>query len=76
MKVMNMLALALLIVGGLNWGLVALANFDLVRLITTGDGAVPAGYSNILGKVVYGLVAAAGVYACSLFVQSDRRLTA
>ena len=30
MKTLNALAAALLIVGGLNWGLVALAEFDLV----------------------------------------------
>src|SRR4051812_15931472 len=33
-KTLNLLAAVLLIVGGLNWGLVALAEFDLVAWIT------------------------------------------
>ena len=33
MKTLDLLAGALLIVGGLNWGLVALAEFDLVAWI-------------------------------------------
>ncbi len=76
MKVPKAVALGLLIVGGVNWGLVGLANFDLVKLVTTGNGAVLDGYSNIAGKVVYGLVAAAGLYACSFYAQSNRQVTA
>ena len=34
MKNIDRIATALLVVGGLNWGLVALANFDLVAAIT------------------------------------------
>jgi hypothetical protein len=33
MKVINLLTLVLVIVGGLNWGLVGLLNFDLVAAI-------------------------------------------
>jgi uncharacterized membrane protein YuzA (DUF378 family) len=59
MKPLNMIALLLLIVGGLNWGLVALANFDLVALIT---GAGGFGQKNVLGAVIYGLVGLAAIY--------------
>ena len=59
MKTLNVIALILLIVGGLNWGLVAFANFDLVALIT---GAGGFGQKNLLGAVIYGLVGLAAIY--------------
>jgi uncharacterized membrane protein YuzA (DUF378 family) len=59
MKQLDILAAILLIVGGLNWGLVALANFDLVAAIT---GAGEFGSKNALGAVVYGLVGLAALY--------------
>ena len=48
MKSVNLIALILLIVGGLNWGLVGLFNFDLVAAIF-GDMA-------LISRVVYTLV--------------------
>ena len=59
MHVFNKITLLLLIVGGLNWGLVALADFDLVALIT---GAGGFGQKNLLGAVIYGLVGLAAIY--------------
>ena len=59
MKTLDMLATTLLIVGGLNWGLVALANFDLVSFVTRAGGF---GSKNALGMVVYGLVGLAALY--------------
>jgi uncharacterized protein len=45
MKPLNLITLILLVVGGLNWGLVGLFNFDLV-----------AGAGSILARIVYMLV--------------------
>ena len=59
MKPLNLIAWILLIVGGLNWGLVALADVDLVALIT---GAGEFGQKNALGAVIYSLVGLAAVY--------------
>jgi len=59
MKQLDILAAILLVVGGLNWGLVAVANFDLVAAIT---GAGAFGNKNMLGMVVYGLVGVAALY--------------
>jgi uncharacterized membrane protein YuzA (DUF378 family) len=59
MKPLNILAIVLLIVGGLNWGLVGLANFDLVATIT---GAGSFGAKNTLGAIVYTLVGLAAIY--------------
>jgi uncharacterized membrane protein YuzA (DUF378 family) len=59
MKPLNILAIVLLIVGGLNWGLVGLANFDLVAAVT---GAGAFGAKNVLGVIVYSLVGLAAIY--------------
>jgi len=54
MKALNLLTLVLVIVGGLNWGLVGLADFDLVAALL-GDGSV-------LSRAVYVLVGLSAVY--------------
>lgn len=59
MKPLDTLAAILLVVGGLNWGLVAIADFDLVATIT---GAGAFGNKNLLGVIVYSLVGLAAVY--------------
>ena len=75
MNKLDILAAILLIVGGLNWGLVAFANFDLVAAIT---GAGPFGAKNLLGVVIYGLVGLAAVYQLFAWkaIQNRRRVTA
>jgi uncharacterized protein len=59
MKALNALAVVLVIVGGLNWGLVALAEFDLVAWLVGED----FGQTNAASRIVYGLVGLAAVYA-------------
>jgi uncharacterized membrane protein YuzA (DUF378 family) len=59
MKPLDLLAGALLIVGGLNWGLVALAEFDLVAWIFGEE----FGTTNAASRLVYGLVGLSAVYA-------------
>ncbi len=54
MKKFDVIAAVLLVVGGLNWGLVGTANFDLVAAIF--------GAGSILSKIVYSLVGVAAVY--------------
>ncbi|MEI7452506.1 MAG: DUF378 domain-containing protein [Candidatus Falkowbacteria bacterium] len=53
MKTLNVIALVLVIVGGLNWLLVGLFNFDLVAAIF--------GNMSILSRVVYSLVGISAV---------------
>ena len=53
-NVVDMIALILLIVGGLNWGLVGLFSFDLVAFLF--------GSIAILQNVVYTLVGVAAIY--------------
>lgn len=54
MKKLNILAIVLLVVGGLNWGLVGTTGFDLVRAIF--------GEMTLLSRIVYTLVGVAAVY--------------
>jgi uncharacterized protein len=58
MKALNAIAAALLIVGGLNWGLVAIAEFDLVAWIAGQE----FGETNAASRIVYGLVGLAAIY--------------
>ncbi len=58
MKQLDIAAAALLIVGGLNWGLVAIAEFDLVAALV----GLEFGETNAISRVIYGLVGAAAVY--------------
>jgi uncharacterized protein len=59
MKLVNALAATLVIVGALNWGLVALGEFDLVAELF----GLEFGETNAATRVIYGLVGLAGVYS-------------
>jgi uncharacterized membrane protein YuzA (DUF378 family) len=56
---LDRLALVLLIIGGLNWLLVGLFEYDLVASIFGGQTA-------FISKVIYTLVGIAGLYCISL----------
>ncbi len=56
---MNKIALALLIVGGLNWGLVALFRLDLVAWLFGSSTA-------LMARLVYGLVGLAALWCITL----------
>jgi uncharacterized protein len=57
-KGLNIVALILVIVGALNWGLVALFEWDLVAEIF----GETFGTTNAVTRIVYGLVGLAGIY--------------
>lgn len=54
------LVLALVVIGALNWGSIGLFQFDLVAAIFGGQAAM-------LSRIVYTVVALAGVWAISFF---------
>ena len=56
---LDKLALILVIIGSINWGLVGLFQFDLVAWMFGGTGAM-------LSRLVYTLIALAGIWAISL----------
>jgi len=60
MKKLDIAVLALLIVGGLNWGLVGIAKFDLVAAIA---GGLEFGETNWFSRLIYCVVGAAAVVA-------------
>ena len=53
-KTLERLALVLVVVGALNWGLVGIAQFDLVAALFGGQTA-------LLSRIVYGLVGVSGI---------------
>ncbi len=55
MKSLHWIALLLVIVGAVNWGLVGLFQFDLVAALFGGQNAA-------LSRIVYSLVGLAGLY--------------
>ena len=63
MKQIDVIAAALVIVGALNWGLVAVARFDLVAALF----GMQFGEVSPLTAVVYGLVGLAGLYQAVFF---------
>lgn len=58
MKPIDIATRALVVVGGINWGLVALKKFDLVATITGNR----FGETNAASRAVYGLVGASAAY--------------
>ena len=69
MKTLDLLAGTLLAVGGLNWGLVALAEFDLVAWIFGEE----FGATNAASRFVYGLVGLSAVYAIASLLSRRSR---
>ena len=61
MKALNSIALALIIIGGLNWLLVGLFSFDLVAAIFGGEVGAKSGLSRLI-YVVVGIAALWGLY--------------
>ena len=58
MKVIDKIALVLIIIGAINWGLIALFNFDLVAAIW--------GDMTVLSRIIYGLVGISGLWGIKL----------
>jgi uncharacterized membrane protein YuzA (DUF378 family) len=69
MKKIDVLTKILLVVGALNWGLVGLANFDLVARVF----GMHFGEKNALTAVVYLLVGVSGLYQLLAWKAMQRR---
>ena len=66
MEIVQTIAIVLAAVGALNWGLVGLFNFDLVALIA---GGLKFGETNVISRIIYILVAIAGIVALTAIPQ-------
>ena len=64
--VMDKIALLLVIIGAVNWGLIGIFQFDLVASIFVGQAAV-------VSRIIYTLVGAAGLWCISLLFR-DREM--
>jgi uncharacterized protein len=69
MKTLDILATVLLVVGGLNWGLVGAAHLDLVAAIF----GMKLGETSALSSIVYLLVGLAALYQAVAFKAIQRR---
>ncbi|MGJ5179298.1 DUF378 domain-containing protein [Bradyrhizobium oligotrophicum] len=68
MRTFNIITLILVIVGGLNWGLVGLFDLDLVTAIF-GNGAAETATSSPIARIVYVVVALSAIYQIGMLVR-------
>ena len=61
LSALDWVAVILLVVGGLNWGLVGLFDFDLVAMLF--------GVMSTLSRIVYGVVGASAIYVLLMAVR-------
>lgn len=61
---MDKTALILTIIGALNWGLIGIFGFDAV-------GALFAGQSSIISRIIFTIVGLAGLWCISLFFRKE-----
>jgi len=59
MKTLDYIALILVVIGAINWGLIGFFNFDLVEAIF--------GNMTLVSRIIYALVGISGLYALSFF---------
>ncbi len=59
MKFVDYIALVLVIIGAINWGLIGFFNMDLVRILF--------GNMSMVSRIIYALVGISGLYAISFF---------
>jgi hypothetical protein len=58
MKVIDKIALVLIIIGAINWGLIGFFNFNLVSTIF--------GDMSMISRIIYGLVGISGLWGIKL----------
>ena len=61
---MDTLALILVIIGALNWGMVGLFQFDLIASIF-------GGMSTVVSRIIYTIVGLAGIWGISILFRRD-----
>ncbi|WP_294350435.1 DUF378 domain-containing protein [uncultured Clostridium sp.] len=63
MKILDIIAFILVLVGAINWGLIGFFEFDLVATLF--------GEMTTFSRIVYGLVGIAGLYCLSFFAKKE-----
>ena len=64
MRILDKIALALVVIGGINWGLIGIFRFDLVAWIFGGQAA-------ILSRIIYTLVGIAALWCITLIFRGS-----
>ncbi|MEW8957224.1 DUF378 domain-containing protein [Clostridium sp.] len=65
MKTLDVIALLLVIIGAINWGLIGFFQFDLVAALF--------GQLSAVSRTIYALVGLAGLYSISFFAKERYR---
>lgn len=63
MKIIDKIALVLIIIGAINWGLIGFFKFDLVATIF--------GEMSVLSRIIYALVGISGLWGIKLLLVKD-----
>ena len=63
MKIIDKIALVLIIIGAINWGLIGFFKFDLVATIF--------GEMSVISRIVYALVGISGLWGIKLLLVDD-----
>lgn len=66
---LDRISLILVIIGAINWGSIGLFQFDIVAWIFGGQGA-------IVSRIIYTVVALAGIWCLSLLFRENEVLSA
>lgn len=61
MKILDTIALILIIIGAINWGLIGFFQFDLVAALF--------GDMSIFSRIVYAIIGIVGLYSISFFAK-------
>lgn len=61
MKIIDKIALVLIIIGSINWGLIGIFNFNLVETIF--------GNMTMIARIIYGLVGLSGLWGIKLLFE-------
>lgn len=61
---LDKIALALSVIGGLNWGLIGLFNYDLVAFISGGSGTWMA-------RIIYAIVGLAALWCVTMLFRTE-----
>ena len=64
MKIVDRIALILVIIGALNWGSVGLFQFDLVAFLCGGS-------TSVVSRIIYALVGLAALWCISLLFRDE-----
>lgn len=65
MKALDMTALALVVIGAINWGLIGFFQYDLVSALF--------GTMSTFTRIIFALVGIAGLYSISFFARDTER---